>query len=153
MKYTLFSYPIHAQVHQQPPSQTTMSQMGVWVKRLTILGCITTHICSLGRKNGVIFSPSASYGTHFLAPSFSSKGGKFNILDRVEEEESDLKPQDLEVWDMILEKRKKNFKGFQVFEEKEEKFQRARKWKDWNGHCVSNHSQVVYGPHKLTYTG
>ena len=88
-----------------------------------------------------------------VAPSFSSKGGKFNILDRVEEEESDLKPRDLEVWDMILEKRKKNFKGFQVFEEKEEKFQRARKWKDWNGHCVSNHSQVVYGPHKLTYTG
>ena len=43
-------------------------------------------------KKGVISSPSASWGTHILAPSFSSKGGMFDIADGVEEEEPDLEP-------------------------------------------------------------
>ena len=54
-------------------------------------------MCSLGRKKGVMASPSANVGTHFLAPSFGSKGGKFDVEVGLEEEEPDLEPRDFEV--------------------------------------------------------
>jgi hypothetical protein len=46
-------------------------------------------------------SPSANTGTHFLAPSFSSNGGKFDIGVGLEEEEQDLEPRDFEVRDIV----------------------------------------------------
>jgi hypothetical protein len=49
-------------------------------------------MCSLGRKKGVMVSPTTNTGTHFLALSFSSNGGRFNIGVGLEEEELDMEP-------------------------------------------------------------
>ena len=69
-------------------------------------------MCSLGQKKGVMVSPTTNTGTHFLALSFSSNGGIFNIGVGLEEEELDMEPRDCEVWDMVQRKMKKAKKSW-----------------------------------------
>lgn len=58
-------------------------------------------MCSLGQKKGVMASPDAKDGTHFLVPSFASSGGRFDAEVGLEEEEPDLEPRDFEVRDIV----------------------------------------------------
>jgi hypothetical protein len=100
------------------------------------------EMCSLRRKKGVIASPSTSLSTHFLVPSFSSNGGRFDVGVRLEEKEPNLEPRDQEARDIIYRETEKTNKSRNFEEKRARKFKRRKNEKSKNNFCISNRPKM-----------